>query len=195
MKKELKGFLCGILVSGIVGAGAAYTTGIWESIDVLRNDINVVVNGQQILADNFLYNDTTYLPLRAIGEALDKDVQYDEQTNTAIISEKGDSELTENINKYTPPDFMLENEDYIRKDYNGKYIAGAKCIAYYTDPMGFSIYAPNESNELIFYRNDLTELSQILNEAVYRYQYGEDRPWIYYDELMDEIIPALEALQ
>ena len=99
VKKELKGFLCGILVSGIVGAGVAYATGVWESIDVLRNDINVVVNGQQISADNFLYNDTTYLPLRAIGEALDKDVQYDEQTNTAIISEKGDSELTENINK------------------------------------------------------------------------------------------------
>lgn len=185
MKKELKGFLCGILVSGIVGAGVAYTTGIWESIDVLRNDINVVVNGQQISADNFLYNNTTYLPLRAIGEALDKDVQYDEQTNTAIISEKGDSELTENINKHTPPDFMLDNGDYIMQTYSGKYVAGIKCIAYYTDPMGLELYFPNESNEIVFYKNGV---------EVYRYQYSEDGR-IYYDELMDEIIPALEALQ
>ena len=145
--------MCAIAVS-------SFAAGVWENIPVLRNDIKVIVNGEEITADNFLYNDTTYLPLRAIGEALDKDVQYDEQTNTAIINEKGDSELTENINKYTPPDFMLENEDYIRKDYNGKYIAGAKCIAYYTDPMGFSIYAPNESNELIFYRNCPTPLKQ-----------------------------------
>lgn len=185
VKKELKGFLCGILVSGIVGAGVAYATGVWESIDVLRNDINVVVNGQQISADNFLYNDTTYLPLRAIGEALDKDVQYDEQTNTAIISEKGDSELTENINKYTPPDFMLDNGDYIMQTYSGKYVAGIKCIAYYTDPMGLELYFPNESNEIVFYKNGV---------EVYRYQYSEDGR-IYYDELMDEIIPALEALQ
>lgn len=83
--------MCAIAVS-------SFAAGVWENIPVLRNDIKVIVNGEEITADNFLYNDTTYLPLRAIGEALDKDVQYDEQTNTAIISEKGDSELTENIN-------------------------------------------------------------------------------------------------
>lgn len=170
--------MCAIAVS-------SFAAGVWENIPVLRNDIKVIVNGEEITADNFLYNDTTYLPLRAIGEALDKDVQYDEQTNTAIINEKGDSELTENINKHTPPDFMIGDEYYITQTYSGKYVAGIRCIAYFTDPMGLELYFPNESNEIVFYKNGV---------EVYRYQYSEDGR-IYYDELMDEIIPALEALQ
>ena len=63
---------------------SAMANGIWEKIDVVRNDVQVVVNGVGVTADNFLYNDTTYLPLRAVGEALDLNVQYDEETKTAI---------------------------------------------------------------------------------------------------------------
>ena len=60
-------------------------SGSWATIDVLQNDINVVVNNRQIYADNFLYNDTTYLPMRAIGEALGINVSYDGESNTAYV--------------------------------------------------------------------------------------------------------------
>lgn len=60
-------------------------TGEWVKIDVSPNTINVMVNGTPLTADNFLYQDTTYLPIRAVAEALARDVAYDGATNTAII--------------------------------------------------------------------------------------------------------------
>lgn len=84
MKKNfIIGFICGALVCGAVGTLASDA---WQSISVLPNTIKVVVNGKEIQADNFLYNDTTYLPIRAVGEALGNDIQYDPETGTAVIS-------------------------------------------------------------------------------------------------------------
>ena len=93
MKKFIVGLICGTILSTIIVSSAS---GIWENIDVLRNDITVYVDGQEITEDNFVYNDTTYLPMRAIGEALGKDVQYNENTNTAVIKDKGETNLTNN---------------------------------------------------------------------------------------------------
>ena len=95
MKKEIKGFICGIIATSLIGCVSISATGVWDKIDVLRNDINVVVNGTPVSEDNFSYNDTTYLPMRVVAEALGKDVQYDETTNTAIIKDKGDNHLSE----------------------------------------------------------------------------------------------------
>lgn len=85
MKKELKGFVCGFTTMAVLSAGVASASGFWDTINVLRNDISVVVNGENITADNFVYNDTTYLPLRAVSEALNQTVSYDENSNTAYI--------------------------------------------------------------------------------------------------------------
>ena len=67
-----------------------------QQITVNANQIKVVVDGKNITADNFLYNGTTYLPLRAVSEALGKEVAYDSATQTATITSTGTSasELT-----------------------------------------------------------------------------------------------------
>lgn len=88
----MKKMIIGITVGLCLGLSlSAMASGVWEKIDVLRNDVQVVVNGVGVTADNFLYNDTTYLPLRAVGEALDLSVQYDEETKTAILVERTDN--------------------------------------------------------------------------------------------------------
>ena len=116
MKKEIKGFICGVITTSLIGCASISATGVWDKIDVLRNDINVVVNGTPVKADNFLYNDTTYLPMRVVAEVLGKDVQYDETTNTATIKDKGDNNLSENIqsvngymSKYIPSKELLND--------------------------------------------------------------------------------------
>lgn len=91
MKKELKGFVCGVLTTALVAGGAAFAAGQWKTIDVLENDITVMVDGQQVTESNFVYNDRTYLPLRAVAEAVGKSVDYDETTNTAYIGNKVES--------------------------------------------------------------------------------------------------------
>lgn len=51
MKKYICGVVTGVVIASIIGVGAA---GIWDNISVLRNDINVVVNGENVSADNFI---------------------------------------------------------------------------------------------------------------------------------------------
>lgn len=97
MKKELKGFVCGFTAMAVLSVGVASASGFWDTINVLRNDISVVVNGENITADNFVYNDTTYLPLRAVSEALNQPVSYDENSNTAYIGVDSNNQ-TQNAN-------------------------------------------------------------------------------------------------
>ena len=82
MKKFVSGLIVGAIVTTTI---STFAGGVWDKIDVLKNDINVMVDGKQIFADNFVYNDTTYLPLRTIVEELGQKVTYDEATNTAHI--------------------------------------------------------------------------------------------------------------
>lgn len=128
MKKELKGFVCGVLTTALVAGGAAFAAGQWKTIDVLENDITVMVDGVQLNESNFLYNDRTYLPLRAVAEAVGKSVEYDETTNTAYIGVRETATVTD-VKYYSDfpwcPDFgaytgaALET-DSTYKDYRYK---------------------------------------------------------------------------
>lgn len=91
MKKFILGFISGAILFGAAGTFAA---DVWQSINVLPNTIKVIVDGKEVQADNFLYNDTTYLPIRAVSEALKMNVQYDNVTSTAIISNADTPEPT-----------------------------------------------------------------------------------------------------
>lgn len=127
MKKEIKGFICGVIATTVI-ASAASAAGIWDTISVLRNDINVIVNGSEVKADNFLYNDTTYLPLRVVAEAVGKDVNYDETTNTAYI---GKSEVDNLDNKHFRGKYNPENYSKysinIVKDNEVYYVYESDC--------------------------------------------------------------------
>jgi lysophospholipase L1-like esterase len=64
----------------------------WQDIVVQPNLVRVKVNGTELSADNFLYNNTTYLPIRAVSEALNFEVAYDTSTSTASITAPSGSE-------------------------------------------------------------------------------------------------------
>lgn len=87
--KEIKGFVIGIIITSLLLCGGiVFAKGQWKSIDVLENDITVIVDGKKLNESNFLYNDTTYLPLRAVAEAVGKPVDYDAARNIAYLGEK-----------------------------------------------------------------------------------------------------------
>jgi hypothetical protein len=64
-----------------------------ENITVSYKDISILLNGQKItpkdangtVVEPFVYKGTTFLPLRAIGQALGMSVDWDASTNTAIL--------------------------------------------------------------------------------------------------------------
>jgi len=67
----------------VIVAGADLT----ETIRVYRNRVSVEAEGIRITADNFLYNGTTYVPLRAVAEIFDMKVDWDPDAKVAVISD------------------------------------------------------------------------------------------------------------
>lgn len=87
MKKNLKGFVLGLIVATLL-MSTALGAGVKKTIEVAVNSINLTVNGNKVDADNIVYEGTTYVPLRAAGEMLGKDVGWNQETNTASINDK-----------------------------------------------------------------------------------------------------------
>jgi len=66
-----------------------------KTIDILYKDIKIYVDGNLIIpkdaagriVEPFIYEGTTYLPVRAISEALGKTVEWDGTTNSVYIGE------------------------------------------------------------------------------------------------------------
>lgn len=84
--------LCGALLGGTAALAAGVT---YKTIQVLYNDISLVVDGVPVTpkdangveVEPFVYNGTTYLPVRAVGEAIGKQVTWDGNTQTVYIGE------------------------------------------------------------------------------------------------------------
>ena len=64
------------------------TVGDTNSVTFSIDDTNAIVNGEDAMMDvpARLINDQTFVPLRFLSENLGYDVQWDESTNTAIIT-------------------------------------------------------------------------------------------------------------
>lgn len=92
MKKRIQGFIAGAIVGaaivGTVGA-FAYT----DYIEAVYNNIKIVVDGKEIHPNSepFISNGTTYLPVRAVSEALGKEVYWDGPNYTVYIGQMNGS--------------------------------------------------------------------------------------------------------
>lgn len=102
MKKTLKGFVLGVIITTIL-MSTVIGVGVKETIEVLFNSVNLSVNGsitskvgENYTLDNseevpysILYKGTTYLPIRKVSEILSKEVGWDGNTSTVSINDKG----------------------------------------------------------------------------------------------------------
>ena len=81
----MQGLVAGLIIGATVaGTGAfAYT----NYIEAVYGDIKIVVDGKKVNPDSkpFISEGTTYLPVRAVAEALDKPVYWDGDTSTVYI--------------------------------------------------------------------------------------------------------------
>ncbi len=82
--------LCLFLLCGTVLAAASVG---YKQINVAYDDVKLVVDGIKVtpkdvngkIVDPFIYEGTTYVPIRAVGEALGKTVSWDGTTKTVYI--------------------------------------------------------------------------------------------------------------
>jgi len=63
-----------ILIFTLVFVSLSFSVYAYENITVDSNTMNIVVDGERVFADNFVYSNTTYVPLRRVAEMLGKKV-------------------------------------------------------------------------------------------------------------------------
>ena len=123
MFKRFQGFVIGCLVCLMFTGAVLAKTGT-EEIQAFYNNIKIYVDGVKVETtdvngDNvepFIYNGTTYLPVRAVGEAIGKTVTWDGATQSVYLGEKpGDVQYLMEVcppydNNYFSTLYTSENE-------------------------------------------------------------------------------------
>jgi len=128
MKKALKGYVAGVLstifllavATGVFAVAASRT----ENISVTFNNIGLVVNGQRInptdaqgnAVEPFIWDGTTYLPVRALADALEQDVRWDGSTNTVYIGQEPSQAQTREIMLFDLPAVEIDNAAWFNTD-------------------------------------------------------------------------------
>lgn len=99
MKGQWKGFVAGILVTLLLvgSVGTATATIGKKTVEISYSNISVTLDGQPVSlvdakgspVEPFMLNNTNYLPVRAVAEALGLNVDWDGSTNTVILTTRG----------------------------------------------------------------------------------------------------------
>lgn len=84
--KKIRSFIIGMVV-GVITAGAIGALAYTDYIEAVYNNIKIIVDGKEIHTNSepFISNGTTYLPVRAVSEALGKEVYWDGPNYTVYI--------------------------------------------------------------------------------------------------------------
>lgn len=122
MKKYVIGFATGLLI-GTMTVGAFAATGS-QNIRATYKDIKVAVNNTVVslkdaqgrTVEPFVYNGTTYLPVRGVATALGQQVSWDASTNTVYV---GEQPTKAPASKSTPAGTVLYNSHGIKVTYLG----------------------------------------------------------------------------
>lgn len=129
-KERIKGIFIGMAIMVILSFSmdSSFAQAIKKNIEVVYSDIKVVIDGKQIEPKNsngetvepFLYEGTTYLPVRAISEGLGKQVSWDQNTKTVFIGERPKDSTTgkENNPSTSTTNLEIKKKDIVRIKFN-----------------------------------------------------------------------------
>lgn len=100
-KDKIKGMLIGsVLTFGVMLSFPSIAQVGESAIKAYYNNIKIVVDGKQVVTENepFIYEGRTYLPVRDIGNALNKNINWDNNTKTVSI-DSGTNNNNQNNNQ------------------------------------------------------------------------------------------------
>lgn len=109
MKKR---WIAALAAASLVCGSVVFATTATQMIEVVYNNIKITLDGTVLTpkdangetVEPFIYNGSTYLPLRAVGQAFGKDVSWDQETATVGIKSKDDT-----IKTYEKGELVYEN--------------------------------------------------------------------------------------
>ncbi len=122
--KKLRNILLLVLVLAMLSVPVLAATGVVDAKLTFRN-IRLMLDGETLTptdangksTDPFIYNDSAYLPVRAVSEALGVDVSWEDKTSTVVLTSP---ESTEGLHK-----ILVQNGDFdpAQDTNDGVYIA------------------------------------------------------------------------
>ena len=109
MKSKLVGFVLGMVVGALIFGSFALAASEFRTLSAEYRDIVIEIDQVAIepkdvngrVVEPFIYDGTTYVPARAISEALGKVVSWEPETNTVVIVTPSD-EVPEEVVEVEP---------------------------------------------------------------------------------------------
>lgn len=131
MSKTVKGFLLGVICTLLLVNGVIFAAGTMTLKDVKVGGVTLVVDGQKVNPKNangdavepLIYKGTTYLPVRAVADALKKPVYWDGPNYTVYVG-NADAKLeypTEYLADLKSLDDDIRKSDKISDNYGNTY--------------------------------------------------------------------------
>lgn len=115
--KRIKDVTVGVVLGGILFSGVSYATSA-TNIDVYFQPLKYFFDGVEKKApedqQGFIYNGTTYVPLRFVSDALGKKVGYDGKTTSIYVGKQKAGQVT-----------YLDDMSTLTRDENNGLSAGA----------------------------------------------------------------------
>ncbi len=145
-KKSVKSIIAAFTASVLLFTTTAFASKEKKTVIAVYNDIKIVVDGTKItpkdvdgnVVDPFIIDGTTYLPVRALANALGQGVEWNQETNSVIIGGKSDSvtnstpSLTQSTKKgrqsvevttvYNDIKIVVNGSEIIPNDANGNIV-------------------------------------------------------------------------
>lgn len=96
MKQKLQGLIAGVLIGATITGGVVFATTGTKTIEVLYNNIKVykdnvlceLKDANGTVVEPFIYNGTTYMPVRGTANLADMQVTWDGNTKSVYLWDK-----------------------------------------------------------------------------------------------------------
>lgn len=133
MKKSYKklAVVMAIMIFTLSIASSVFAAGTIKNLKAVYNNIKIFVNGTQVSmpAEPFIIDGTTYVPLRAVSEILDKVVTWDQATYSVNINDKPGTSMTELYNQIYNYQIQISQLEKKIKDLESKEKTSATTIS------------------------------------------------------------------
>ncbi|MCD8180945.1 MAG: NPCBM/NEW2 domain-containing protein, partial [Firmicutes bacterium] len=133
-KQRLQGLIAGIAIGAICASGIAYAKSATQTIEVTYDNIKVYkdnvlcdlkdANGNTI--EPFIYNGTTYMPVRGVASAVGMDVTWDGTNKGVYLWDEQVASNTYLMDVCPPYENSINYKEYLPTSGNSFSMAGEK---------------------------------------------------------------------
>ena len=153
-----------------------------ETAMVSYSDLRIFIEGEELIPKDatgkevpiFIYEGTNYLPIRAVAEAFELDIQWEQETNTAYFTKPLDNAGGEDRTEPEAEDIESVQFSYV---WNGTLATNVNGIRISFGGT-FNLIDPDDFTDMVLTRDGVP----VDNKVVYngqRYEYGDATEFIF----------------